>query len=280
MFMRPLWPHSRSDSAAPLLPDSEDKSDLKHRVNQNALAGLWGSVCCTLSTKRLSVLHFLVLLVWISCSLLWLEVRLRRLSDVGTDYYAQPGSLVINSDRSAPAAAKARYVAISALNRITRDDQACSPGFDLDDGYAGVMQLSRPHDTSLPDYLRGKSVVLLGDSIDRIFVDHFCKKLTTRGKLSIHALHIAPRDLSVVRHPDSFYDDFSEPHSCTVTDEHGSFRIWSLMHYGTLTDDEHEWSFKNQTRGPRVAHEKVALFANALRAAGHPPPDLVVAHSG
>ena len=136
-------------------------------------------------------------------------------------------------------------------------------------------------------HLRDKTILLVGDSVDRFFVDRFCSEMLGDAdiRLSYRALHIKPADLSdiSVLHRTAQHkslDYFAEPHLCELPSRPGGLNFWFLMHYGVLTQDEHEWAFKEQARSPRIATQKVQMFAEQLAASDHQAPDLTSMHSG
>lgn len=216
---------------------------------------------------------------------------------VRQDYYSQPGMMVINHE-SDEAISRARYVHLSQIDKVVNQ----TSDFPLDeprmrDGWDDLSLLrdaiddaSSMQDMAMPaqlDHLRNKTILLLGDSVDRFFVDRFCNEMMedSGARLSYRALHVAPQDLSDISNKDNTaqgkdFNEFAEPHLCELPPQLGGMKIWSLMHYGVLPQDEYEWAFKQQARSPRVATKKVEQFAKLLKAHGYQAPDLVSVHSG
>ena len=132
-------------------------------------------------------------------------------------------------------------------------------------------------------FLQGKTVLLLGDSVDRQQIDYLCQHTFSDATLDVVRLHQSPHDLQ--RLPSSENSQkakvFSEPHVCTLPKElfPESTSFWNLMLYGVMAE-EHEWDHKGDYIA-RPAHwlPKLRLMAEAMNKAGR-KPDLVVVHSG
>lgn len=125
-------------------------------------------------------------------------------------------------------------------------------------------------------YLHNKTVLLLGDSIDRFAVDSFCEELLPDSKLSIVNLHTAPHDLAVLS--SSSADREGEPHICQLPNPpFGETRLISVLTHG-VTAAEEEWQHKNTTRAPRETLAKLELLKSALDRQSI-RPDLVIMHS-
>ena len=117
---------------------------------------------------------------------------------------------------------------------------------------------------------------MLGDSIDRFAVDHFCEELLPDSDLSIVNLHTAPHDLAVL--PSSSANREGEPHICRLPDPpFGKARFISVLTHGAMAAEE-EWQHKNTTRAPRETLAKLELLKGALDRQSI-RPDLVVMHS-
>lgn len=128
-----------------------------------------------------------------------------------------------------------------AMSLQERGQSGLEADLKLGDGWDDIQAL---HKSVKLNHLVNKTVVLLGDSVDRFFVDHFCRNIVPAAKLTYNALHIPPNDLSTIVTPDNYYDEFSEPHLCTLPDYLGGLKVWSVMFYGVLTASENEWAFK------------------------------------
>lgn len=218
-----------------------------------------------------------------------------RFARLRSEYYDQPGMMVVNERTSAPAA-RARYISMDRVDALANGTWGpMLDGASLNDGWDDLMLLRHAADANsekegkrLPaalEHLRNKTIVLVGDSVDRYFVDGFCNDMMTGFRLSHRALHEKPNDLSGINNDNDSWEgkdftDFAEPHLCELPAELGGMKIWSLMHYGVLTQDEDEWAFKKQARSPRLATKKVTFFADKLARHGYQTPDLVVVNSG
>lgn len=158
------------------------------------------------------------------------------------DYYGEPGTLVIQRGSNVKKHEAARYVSMArAADILDRGQSALNPSLDLGDGWIDLQAMRNGQKLG---HLVNKTVLLLGDSVDRYFVDHLCQQLLPGSRLSYHALHIPPADLSQIKNPNSHFDEFSEPHLCILPDQLGAAKIWSLMFYGVMTEDDNEWAFK------------------------------------
>ena len=121
--------------------------------------------------------------------------------------------------------------------------------------------------------MRGKTVLLLGDSVDRLFLD-FATTVLAGSSLDIVDLHTPPHDLV---HRDEQVD-WADPHHLTINpslveDAH----VWFLMGCG-ITSGETEWQHKDETRAPRALRAKVKLLKEAMDKKGI-KPDLIIMHT-
>lgn len=150
-------------------------------------------------------------------------------------------------------------------------------------------------------YLNGKTILLIGDSVDRFTNDYMCEHLLPNSTKSFRWLHKDSGSLAKIDKPDMYFDYFAEPHLCEVSgafipppqssldasledlsassaDGLFNFKIYSFLFYG-VTGEEDEWKFKDQTRAPRQYEGKIRLFKEALDRIGLTKPDLIITHS-
>ncbi|KAL7004864.1 hypothetical protein EMMF5_005597 [Cystobasidiomycetes sp. EMM_F5] len=272
------WPAARSSNAG-YSPVSPKPSNLSpgNAVNTPVV----GASRALRSTSFI-VITALVMTIGSFARESWhLPLRSSEPAVIGTvqrpDYYAQPGTIVVKKD-SVRKYESARFLSMdNAVDVQSRKQTGLESTLQLGDGWDDLQALQRAVKF---DHLTNKTVVLLGDSVDRFFVDHLCQDFLPSSELTYNALHVAPADLSPITSPDSYYDEFSEPHLCTLPEHLGGLKIWSVMFYGVLTKDDEEWSFKDQTRSPRRVEDKLRLFSQLLARRGEPEPDLVITHSG
>lgn len=150
------------------------------------------------------------------------------------------------------------------------------------------------------EYLQNKTILLIGDSIDRNQIEYMCTKVL-KGQSSVKILHEAPYDLSPFQWDDRYVraSAWSEPRVChfpraSAGDASSSDRdreregamahsvfggteIWQLMTYGVLAQEE-TWKFKSVTVEPQQTKAKIMLFAEAFEKLGK-KPDLILTHS-
>lgn len=236
------WPAARSSNAG-YSPVSPKPSNLSpgNAVNTPVV----GASRALRSTSFI-VITALVMTIGSFARESWhLPLRSSEPAVIGTvqrpDYYAQPGTIVVKKD-SVRKYESARFLSMdNAVDVQSRKQTGLESTLQLGDGWDDLQALQRAVKF---DHLTNKTVVLLGDSVDRFFVDHLCQDFLPSSELTYNALHVAPADLSPITSPDSYYDEFSEPHLCTLPEHLGGLKIWSVMFYGVLTKDDEEWSFK------------------------------------
>lgn len=86
------------------------------------------------------------------------------------------------------------------------------------------------------DYLRGKTILLLGDSVDRFAIDFVCKFLD--GKLSVRQFNRPPWAKTPPDLTKTSTDVLKDPHYCQLPPALGNASIWSWMTYGTIAEED------------------------------------------
>jgi len=219
------------------------------------------------------------------------------------DYYSKYGSLQLDrKNKRLSQHEKARFVPVEIQERIVTDQEqhkgaksssknrvnVLDPEVRLEDGFDELVNYHKAVKGDIEaakalSYLNGKTVLLIGDSVDRFANDFLCEKLLPNSTLSYRYMHKDAGSLAKIEKPDMYHDYFAEPHLCEVSGSDGedtlfNFKIYSLLFYG-VTGEEQEWRFKDQTREPRVYDGKIKMFKEALDGVGLAKPDLIITHS-
>lgn len=196
------------------------------------------------------------------------------------DYYAQPGMLQV--DRSNKDQHRiARWIPYHEWEALAETkesgleaDVELGDGFDLLEAItAAVKDSTVAAEAKLDgrfDYLYNKTILLLGDSVDRGAIDYACDLL--HGTLSVRQFLTAPQDLRK-----GSTNKLGDPHHCQLPALFGNTTLWSWMTYGSITD-EHTFDSNLGNLHPKMLEARVELIANRLGNYSV-TPDMVLMHT-
>jgi len=209
------------------------------------------------------------------------------------DHYRVPGLLQVDEKQSV-VHRRVRYLPLTALSGLVAKNQTgleadvdLEDGFDILESFHKAVSLNDEAAADELSFLSNKTILIIGDSVDRFAVDAMCNGIF-RGDLSYRNLHKLPaEELPLLdriewEQVNSYIDEFSEPRRCelspkTTNGKLENVNIWSLMIYGVVSGAD-DWAHKDQTREPRLWDGKLDLFAGAAHARGM-QPDLILMNS-
>lgn len=215
------------------------------------------------------------------------------------NYYARNGMLQIQAnEEQGDIRTGVRWLLNGDIEQLTaqnktglEDDVVLGDGLDLYREYRAALEADvreggqrRQNETSFAtptftdprfDYLRDKTIFLLGDSIDRYAIDFVCSALG--GELSIRLFNSNP---STRRPPDltkTSRDSFKDPHFCQLPSALGNASIWSWMTYGSVAREDtfqrNLWSV-----WPRQLDTRLELIRKTMDKFGI-RPDIMMLHT-
>lgn len=223
--------------------------------------------------KRRDPLLGLSILVIVGCTLYLLffsgpdsEEQLRFLQSqishptAANDIYKKPGTLQLDRNEYRPAWRRARWIPLSYIGEMSskgrlglEKDLRLGDGFDLLEdihrAYSDPGRLERdPSFYASFDYLRNKTVLLLGDGVDRDSLVYACKhffngtdevRRFTQPPIDLREPSLIDRrDPHVCTFPAALVDPSTRGSSSSSSGFLGGTSIWSFMTFGILSTEE------------------------------------------
>lgn len=174
-----------------------------------------------------------------------------------------PGMLVINQSEALPLHRQARYIPLSAVSSLaTRNLTGLETGLGYNDGFDLLDEYISSTET--PDYLVGKTVLLLGDSQDRFTTDHLCTSLVPDAVLSYRNFFTSTSPQHDLFRPDTPEDWQNAVHHCLLP---GGTQIWAFMTYGSISGND-TYARTRPNQGPDELMQRIRLIGKAFRDAG------------
>jgi hypothetical protein len=202
------------------------------------------------------------------------------------DYYAQPGVLQVDRRDEVPKHRQARWLHLDVLDTLAQnnqtgleggDAQPFKDGWNLLDEYnraSSCAASSEDNDDNAFSYMKDKTIVPIGDSVDRGAIDGMCEFL--RGKLTYRQFGDPSKSLLKTVPREHWR---SAPHHCQLPNDErwGNMSIWSFMTYSSMASEE---LFEVPLKGvhPRVLDKRLELIAGALDRV-NVVPDLILFHT-
>lgn len=155
-------------------------------------------------------------------------------------------------------------------------DYHIGDGFDLLQSIHAYLKdnSSKTDLSSIPtqfDYLKNKTIVILGDGNDRNALDYACKELLA-GTREIRKFTELPVDLSKISDKER-----RDPHVCMLPGFLQGTNIWSFMMYSVLATED-TFAVPLEEVKPRRYLARLEQIVQALNDASV-VPDMVVVHS-
>lgn len=281
----------------PTADDSFDGRPVSGKPSNGPVGGGGAS-----TRKRRDPLLGLAILVIVGCTLYLLffsgpdtEEQLRFLQSqishptAANDVYKKPGSLQLDRNEYRPRWRRARWIPLEYIAQISskgrlglEKDLRLGDGFDLleDIHQAWADPQRRTRDPAFDasfDYLRNRTVLLLGDGADRDSLVYACNNFFN-GTDSVRRFTQPPIDL---REPSLI--DRRDPHVCTFPShpagpgflEHTS--VWSFMTFGILSTEETFEKMLFDVKPRRYLSRLEAIHNELERINVH--PDFILLHS-
>lgn len=199
------------------------------------------------------------------------------------DLYKKPGTLQFDRNEYRPAWRRARYIPLEHFDELVKTgrnglerDYHLGDGFDLLESiHAYLKNHASSSGTTIPpaqfDYLRNKTIIVLGDGNDRNALDYACKDLLS-GTREIRKFTQLPIDLNKISDKER-----RDPHVCMLPGFLQGTQIWSFMMYSVLATED-TFAVPLEEVKPRRYLARLEQIANALKSANI-VPDMVVVHS-
>ena len=188
-----------------------------------------------------------------------------------SDFYAQPGMLLVNRSEAIDAHRHARWMPLTQIDALERQNMTgLEASFQLEDGFSLMDEYIRAYegdpageDVSVDlDYLKDKTILLFGDSQDRYTIDYLCELM--HGNLSYRNFFtrtLPQHDLS----RKGWQSDWRNAlHHCQLPPFLGNTTVWSFMTYGSISTNE-TWYKMRANQGPDELFERIELAGNAFR---------------
>lgn len=210
-------------------------------------------------------------------------------SSLAKDHYKKPGTLQLDRNNYRPAWRRARWIPLEHIPELTSTgrnglerDYHLGDGFDLLEAIHAYLKHAPKADPfqdgqespSIPshfDYLRNKTIIVLGDGVDRNSLDYACEHLLG-GQRSIRKYTEQPIDLS--KESDK---ERRDPHLCKLPDFLQGTTIWSFMTYSILATED-TFAVPLDEVKPRRYLPRLEQIAEALKKESI-EPDMVIVHS-
>jgi len=199
------------------------------------------------------------------------------------DLYKKPGTLQFDRNDYRPAWRRARFIPLEHFDELVKTgrnglerDYHIGDGFDLLENIHAYLK-NNPSSTgssTIPaqfEYLRNKTIVVLGDGNDRNALDYSCKELLS-GTREIRKFTELPVDLNKISDKER-----RDPHVCMMPDFLQGTQIWSFMMYSVLATED-TFAMPLDEVKPRGYLARLEQIVQALRDANI-VPDMVVVHS-
>lgn len=169
---------------------------------------------------------------------------------------------------------------------IHHDDPYLRPGFLLKNGTDSLTHFWVPFDPTVSPpphllrsvierkplpWLNGKTLLLVGDSVDRYAVEHFCDLVS--GEFLRTDLTTLVSEIN----REGQLSHNTNPVICRVQDY--NFEVISFSHYGMYDEADDYWSFKYFYTGPGLMENRIPLL-RSLFAEYKREPDIIILSSG
>jgi len=199
------------------------------------------------------------------------------------DLYKKPGTLQFDRNDYRPAWRRARFIPLEHHGELVQTgrnglerDYHIGDGFDLLQSIHAYLKdnSSKTDLSSIPtqfDYLKNKTIVILGDGNDRNALDYACKELLA-GTREIRKFTESPVDLSKISDKER-----RDPHVCMLPGFLQGTNIWSFMMYSVLATED-TFAVPLEEVKPRRYLARLEQIVQALNDASV-VPDMVVVHS-
>jgi hypothetical protein len=196
-----------------------------------------------------------------------------------SDYYAGPGMLQVNRSSAQAGTRQARWIPYSHWDSLEEqgltgleEEVRLGDGFDIlqdwqkalkDKTYAQEATRSRQF-----SFFTNKTVVFLGDSVDRGTSDDICDML---GGKRDYRRFTKPVDLSAKSN-----NNLLDSHHCQLPSLFGNSSIWTFMIYGSTSTED---TFPQSLAGihSRTLEARYKLIARSLEKASA-KPDVILMH--
>jgi hypothetical protein len=166
------------------------------------------------------------------------------------------------------------YLNVNATDISQTFWQSFNPACPRAPHYLSDVLASKP----LP-FMQGKTVLMVGDSIDRNHVEFFCHLVGRRTSLS------AADDMTNLTPMTVFGDDIravdikfiTHPRVCAI--EEYDFELWSFAHYG-LSENGSFVDWRPQYTPPALIDERILHLLKPMWDRYHRKPDMILMNSG
>lgn len=195
-----------------------------------------------------------------------------------TSYYSQDGMLQV--DRSVKALHRqARFLPYSLWEDLENQgktgleaDVRLGDGFDLLEDWTQALKDKDYREAAVQDgtfdFIRDKTILILGDSVDRNAIGGFCKRVG--GKVEVRQFSNG-EDLTQLSN-----DDHGDPHRCQLPAFAGNATVWSFMIYGSMGNDE-VFELNLPKNRPKDIMSRLRLIAERLNNHGIAPDFILMA---